>query len=121
MLLTIIASKLIKYNFKIDVYGEGSLKEKLKEKIIQKNLSDFIKIKNYELNINKTLNNYNIGLSLGKHQTFNRTIIEFMKSGIVVLANKSGNNVNIINNNYNGYLIPLNNVSLIQKKLKYLF
>ena len=119
--LTIIASKLIKYNFKIDVYGEGSLKEKLKEKIIQKNLSDFIKIKNYKLNINKILNNYNIGLSLGKHQTFNRTIIEFMKSGIVVLANKSGNNINIINNNYNGYLIPLNNVSLIQKKLKDLF
>jgi len=116
-----IAKKLKKMNIQIDVYGEGILKKKLIYKIKKEKLEKILKIKGYKEKIYNQLKNYNLGLCLGYNQTFNRTIVEYMKSGIVVLANNSGNNKNLINNNLNGFLIKNNNPRLYCDKINFLY
>lgn len=120
-LLIDILKKHKSKNIQLDIYGEGPLKKKLLEKIKEEKIENIIKLKNYEDKIYNILKNYNIGLSLAKHQTFNRTIIEFMKSGILVMANDSGNNSFLIDNNKNGFLIKKNNPKLYQDKILFFY
>ncbi|MDA9972619.1 glycosyltransferase [Candidatus Pelagibacter ubique] len=107
-------------NFVIDVYGDGQLKEELSNKINSNKLNNFIKIKDYEANIHKITKNYHIGLSISTFDTFNRTIVEYMKSGLTVIANNSGNNKNLFINGKTGILINNLNSSILSKKIIYL-
>ena len=107
-------------NFVIDVYGDGHLKEKLSKEINSNNLNKFIKIKNYETDIHKIIKNYHIGLSLSRFDTFNRTIVEYMKSGLTVIANDSGNNKYLFINGKTGILINNLNSSILSKKIVFL-
>ena len=116
-LLIDIFKKYKTKNIQLDVYGEGPLKNELAEKIKKEKIGNIIKLKDYKDKIYNILKNYSIGLSLAKHQTFNRTIVEYMKSGILVLANNSGNNPFLIDNNKNGFLIKKNNSRLYQDKI----
>lgn len=121
LLLIDILKKHKKKNIQLDIYGDGPLKKKLLEIIKEEKIEKMIKLKNYKDKIYKILKNYNIGLSLAKHQTFNRTIVEFMKSGVLVLANDSGNNPFLIDNNKNGFLIKNNNPKIYQDKILFFY
>ncbi len=122
LILIDTAKKILKKNkkFVIDVYGDGHLKEELSKKINSNKLNNFIKIKNYEANIHKIIKNYHIGLSLSRFDTFNRTIVEYMKSGLTVIANNSGNNKYLFVNGKTGILINDLNSSILSKKIIFL-
>ena len=122
LILIDTVKKILKKNkkFVIDVYGDGYLKEELLKQINSNKLNNFIKIKNYEANIHKIIKNYHIGLSLSRFDTFNRTIVEYMKSGLTVIANNSGNNKYLFINGKTGILINNLDSSLLSKKVIFL-
>ena len=107
-------------NFVIDVYGDGHLKQELSKKINDNKLNNFIRIKNYKSNIYNIIKNYHIGLSLSRFDTFNRTIVEYMKSGLTVIANNSGNNKYLFTNGKSGILINNLKASILSKKIIFL-
>ena len=122
LILIDTVKKILKKNkkFVIDVYGDGYLKEELLKQINSNKLNNFIKIKNYEANIHKIVKNYHIGLSLSRFDTFNRTIVEYMKSGLTVIANNSGNNRYLFINGKTGILINNLNSSILSKEIIFL-
>jgi len=122
LILIDTVKKILKKNkkFVIDVYGDGYLKEELLKQINSNKLNKFIKIKNYEANIHKIVKNYHIGLSLSRFDTFNRTIVEYMKSGLTVIANNSGNNKYLFINGKTGILINNLNSSILSKEIIFL-
>ena len=122
LILVKTVKEIIKKNkdFVIDVYGDGSLKSELINQINLNNLSNFIKVKNYKKDIFKIIRHYQIGLSLSRYDTFNRTIVEYMKSGLTVIANDSGNNKYLFVDGKTGVLIKNINEFNLSRKILFL-
>ena len=108
---------LIDTGFKLDIYGEGSLKEELitlsKELGVDLNIYD--NIENDELlNVYKR---YNYFISSATFEGNSKVILEAMANGCVVIAKDIINNREIIENSVSGILYT-DNLSEILVKLK---
>lgn len=108
-------------NLLVDIYGDytNEYGKKVINDVLEKNLDNIIFFKGFCSNIKEKLNEYNIGLVCSKSEAFGRVTIEYMLSGVAVIASDTGANVEIINNN-NGILYKYSNYNDLAKKIKYL-
>ena len=112
-----------KYRNKIqvDFWGNGVQEyvEYLKAEINNNNLQGTIELKGFTNNVWETLSMYDVGLNCTRFEAFGRTTVEFLISGIPVIASQLGANLELINEN-NGLFYKYDNIDDLQHALEYM-
>lgn len=119
-----LASMNKKYRnmFELDLFGtvEESYKEELQNYILENNLSEIVYFRGYRNNINEILSEYDIGVVNSKCEAMGRVTVEYMMSGLCVLASNRGANPELLDNGSYGYLYEYGNIKSIIEVLEYI-
>lgn len=96
----------IRSNIRIVFYGDAKFDymHKMKRYIKNNNLSKYIRFERYTNRLYAELTKNNIGVTCSKMEAFGRVTVEYMLSGLCVLASNTGANLEIIKDEENGYL-----------------
>lgn len=115
--------KEIRENIRLDLYGDVKKKyySYLSELIKDKGLQNIVTFKGYSKDMPNTLSKYNVGINCSKSEGFGLSTLEYMASGLCVLATSSGANTELIQDNKNGLLIEYGNPASIAEKLKEIY
>lgn len=107
--------------WKLEIYGEGTEKEKLLLKIKKFNLSNKIILKGITYNIEKAYLESSIYIMTSRYEGLPMVLLEASSYGLPLIsfACPCGPK-DIIKNGENGFLIEKNNIELISNKLKQL-
>ena len=106
------------YGWKLIIAGNGPEKEKLLEKIKKFNMSDQIKLLGNVSNLSELYSTSSIFTSTSSLEGFPNALCEAMISGVPAVSYDCPTGPSdIIIDNLNGYLIPLNNSTLFTEKL----
>ena len=92
-------------DFKLDIYGNGPLKEKLLNKIKGYELKDYINIYSENKNIEKIYLKYDLYLNTSKYEGFGLTTLEALECGLPVIGFDIPANKALIEDNKTGRLI----------------
>ena len=114
-------SEDLKKKIKIDFWGNGvpEYVDFLESEIKRKGLSEIIHLKGFTRNVWETLSHYDVGLNCTRQEAFGRTTVEFLISGMPVIASNLGANVELINKT-NGIFYEYNNVDELRKSIIYM-
>ena len=93
-------------NYKLDIYGNGPLKDYLLKKIIDNNMENYINIYDNNNNIKELLLEYDIFLNSSLYEGFGLVTLEALECGLPVIGFDIPANKDLIINNKTGYLIP---------------
>ena len=113
-----------KFDFHLDLIGDGSEKNKIVDKIYEYKLNDYVKVHGYlkKKDLNKLLNVGTIYLMTSFTESFGIVLIEAMSHGLPCIAYTSAEGANeLITNDYNGYLIENRSIDDMIDKIMYLF
>lgn len=105
-------------NWKLKIYGKGSLKKEILDNI------NFLKLSNIELldpipDIEKAYIESSIYVMTSRYEGFGMVLIEAMCCGLPCIAfDCPCGPKEIIQNGKNGFLIPMNNLDLFERELK---
>ena len=80
-------------SFKLDIYGDGPLKEYLKKNIIKNNLNKNVFIKGYSEKIAKILSKYDLLINTSYFEGFPNVVVEALENSVPVIVSKSGGGV----------------------------
>ena len=108
----LIINSLKNTEFDLDIFGEGSLKSKLKEASKNSNNINFLGIKPHEELMNE-YEKYQFYISLSSHEGNPKTTLEAMGSGCVVIVSNIPNNREIVSHLETGVLIEPEKDNLI--------
>ena len=92
-------------NYKIDLYGEGTLKQQLSELSEKRNINVSFKGKIQFKDLQKVYSNYCFFVSTSIFEGNPKTILEAQAAGCVVVALREKNTEEIIKNGFNGLLV----------------
>jgi glycosyltransferase involved in cell wall biosynthesis len=97
-------------NFRVDIYGEGEMKQYFMKKAISKNINRNINWLDSlnPSNVQNTIVNYNCLMSSSLYESFGVTLIEALSVGVPIIASDCGGPKDIVNE-INGILVPNNN------------
>lgn len=114
-----IAKKLLakNTNFKIQIAGEGSLYNRLKNEIQKENLTKKISLLGFVKDMKSFMFNTDIFVSTALWEGFGFVLAEAMAMKKPVLAFNLSSNPELIKNNENGFLIPPKNTDIFAEKL----
>lgn len=101
----------------LNIYGEGSLKNKLENLITELNMKDYIKLKGITTDIQSVLNQHDIYVMPSLWEGLSISLIEALASEIPILATDVGSNREIIKQNINGRLIKSNDINELKVNL----
>ena len=91
--------------YKLDIYGDGSLKNRLLEKIEEYKLNDYINIYPANKDIEKLYFNYDLYLNTSIYEGFGLVTLEALECGVPVIGFDIPANRTIIEDNKTGKLI----------------
>ena len=103
-------------SFEIDIYGEGSEKEKLKILVKENNVNVNFKGMIEYSNLQKIYKNYAFYVSASKYEGNPKTILEAQNSGCIVIVLDEKNSKDIIESNIDGIIV--NSVKEIKQEIK---
>ena len=106
---------------KIDFYGNGSKRyiRFLKHKLDKYQLNKIVTLNNYDANIYKKLNIYDIGCTCSKAEGFGRVTVEYMLSGLCPIVSNTGANLEIVDDKISGIVYEKGNIQDLKEKIKY--
>lgn len=109
----------VKRKCQVDFYGNGqkSYKNYLEKLVKQFNLESIVSIYAYDANIYSRLSEYDVGINCSRKEGFGRVTVEYMLSGLCVVATDSGANKELIQNGETGLLYPYGDVRYLSKLL----
>lgn len=118
--LNLLNSKA-KSQIEIDIVGSGTKEDELLliSKIKKYNLEKIVFFKGYDGKIYEKLNNYDFGINCSKAEGFGRTTIEYLSSGLFVIASSIGANKELICDKKLGTLYEIGNEEDLSKSLLY--
>ena len=118
-----LLDRKIKENIQVDIVGSGYVfaEENLKKEIANNKLESVINFKGYDKDIRKKINTYDIGIICSKSEGFGRVTIEYMSAGVCVIASNTGANIELIEENKNGFLYKKGNCYDLAKKITFVF
>ena len=108
----LIINSLKNTEFDLDIFGEGSLKSKLKEASKNSNNINFLGIKPHEELMNE-YEKYQFYISLSSHEGNPKTTLEAMGSGCIVIVSNIPNNREIVSHLETGVVIEPEKDNLI--------
>lgn len=92
--------------FELDFFGVGSKEyKKYLLSMVEDNKLNNIKFMEYDLNIRKKLENYDIGVNFSYHEGFGRVFVEYMNSGLCVLCTENGASRELIEDKVTGFFV----------------
>ena len=98
------------HNFQIHFYGDGgAYEQELKKFVCTNGLKEYVLFHGYSQNIEGELSNMDVGLMLSKNEAFGRVTIEYMLSGMPVIASKGGASEELIQDGKQGFLYEFGN------------
>lgn len=111
----------VKSQIEIDIVGSGTKEDEqlLISKIKKYNLEKFVSFKGYDDKIYEKLNCYDFGINCSKAEGFGRTTIEYLSSGLFVIASNIGANKELICDKKLGILYEIGNEEDLSKCLIY--
>lgn len=109
-----------KRNFEYYIIGYGPLEQEIRSLAKNLDVDKFVKILINPPNIHSLLRECDIFLSTSLFEGVSNSIMEAMIAGLPVVATDVGDNKYLIDNGYNGFLIPCKNVDQIVEKLEVL-
>lgn len=108
-------------DWKITIYGNGTEHQLLSDLIISKNLTESVTIK---VPVNKIIDKYlesSIFILSSRYEGFGMVIIEAMACGLPVISYDCPEGPSeIINDGVDGFLVPLNDINELSKKISIL-
>lgn len=99
-----ILENAIKNQIQIDVYGEGPYEAELLEMIKANDLDGIIRFKGGSSQLNELLSNYRYLLQPTYMECFSLSILESLAANVPVITTTVGGNLEIIENNKNGFI-----------------
>lgn len=107
----ILKNNLKDFNILVDFYGEGrkDYMNVFRNKIEIYQLQNVVSLKGYCRNIRSILKDYEIAVNCSRGEGFGLSTIEFMSSGLCVIAADTGANTEIIENKVNGIIFRYEN------------
>jgi glycosyltransferase involved in cell wall biosynthesis len=113
-----ILEKPIQNQIQIDVYGEGPYETELLEMTKTHNLEKIIHFKGGSSQLNELLSNYSYLLQPTYMECFSLSILESLAANLPVITTPVGGNLEIIENNQNGYIFEPKDYSALAEILK---
>lgn len=104
-------------NIHVDIYGVGPFKGRLMELYEKYNLQDTIIFKGNSPNMNKLYSQYNYLVLPTYMECFNLSILESLASNVPVITTNVGGNLEVIENNINGFVFEPKNVEKLTEIL----
>lgn len=101
----------------LDIYGNGPLKERLLNQIIEYNLEDYISIKEETKDIKEIYPKYDLYLNTSIHEGFGLTTLEALECGLPVFGFNIPANKNLIEDKKTGRLIDCYDIEKYSKEL----
>ena len=98
-----------KFNYAINILGDGELKDIFEQKIISNELTDKIKLLGTQIDISDILINSFCYISTSKWEGMPLSVIEAMSVGLPIIATNVTGNKDVVINNVNGFLYDINN------------
>ncbi|WP_214891716.1 glycosyltransferase family 4 protein [Exiguobacterium sp. s142] len=100
------------------IYGKGELEKDLKNRIIELDLENNVKIMGEKTNIYEVYKNYSFYVMTSKSESFGMVLLEALQSGIPVISFDCPNGPGeIIEDSINGYLIENFSIEKMAKKI----
>jgi glycosyltransferase involved in cell wall biosynthesis len=110
------------HDFKISIFGEGPLKQKLQEQIDQNNLQNYVKLEGFKLDIVPILASIDLFVLCSLHEGLPMSLLEAISLEVPVVCTDVGGIKEIITQNHSGFLVPSNDhnelTEAIQKLIK---
>lgn len=103
-----------KKKIKIEIYGDGSEKDKLQMLIDDYNLNKVIYLKGEVSNPYKYIKGNDLFILCSHFESFGLVIVEAMTLGVPVLAVETSNTYKLIDNKVNGYVVDNDDDSLFE-------
>lgn len=102
---------------KVDFYGGGrkAYIRQLQRYVKKKELNSFIEFRGYCSSIPAILPQYDIGVVASRAEAFGRVTVEYMASGLCVIASDTGANTEIIKHKENGLIYQYGNANALAK------
>lgn len=103
----------------LDIFGSGYDRylQEIRNKITINHLEDLVKIKGYDEKLREKISNYDCGIICSKSEGFGRVTVEYMATGLPVIASNTGANIEIIHDGVNGYLYEYGNYENLAEKI----
>ena len=101
----------IKRKIQVDIYGEGDEEytSYLLKLVDDNELCSIVDFKGYVENVKKLYSKYDMGVVCSKSEGLGRVTIDYMSYGCLVIASKSGANIELLCDEQNGYFYEYNN------------
>ena len=109
-----------KRKLQVDIYGEAypDYKKELTKNIHKMQLEDVVNFCGYCDHIPQKLAGYDIGIIASKAEAFGRVTVEYMLSGLLVIASDTGANTELIEDGKNGLIYPYKDIDGLTARLK---
>lgn len=109
-----------KRKLQVDIYGEAypDYKKELTKNIHKMQLEDVVNFCGYCDHIPQKLAGYDIGIIASKEEAFGRVTVEYMLSGLLVIASDTGANTELIEDGKNGLIYPYKDIGGLTARLK---
>lgn len=98
-----------KFNYTINILGEGKNKNNFENEILSNKLHDKIKLIGTKFDTSDILINSFCYISTSKWEGMPLSVLEAMAVGLPVIATNVTGNIDVVKNNVNGYLYDINN------------
>ena len=109
-------------DWKLDIYGEGGERQSIQEEIERNHLVGVISLKGVSSRIDKELLASSLFVMTSKYEAFSMAIIEAMSCGLPVVSYSCPYGpLSIIDDGYNGYLVPLDDEVSLANRICQLF
>jgi len=92
-------------NIKLLLVGKGKDEKKLKEKIFQYNLENNIRLLGYRKDVNEIMGMADVSISSANQEGLPVNILESMACGLPLIVSDCRGNVDLIENEKNGYVV----------------
>ena len=114
-------SKITNNNWKLIIIGEGELRHEYNDLITKLNLQERVTLLGNTQNVSKYYNSSKIFAFSSIYEGFPNALIEAMHYGLACISTDCPTGPSeLINNGSNGFLIPMNDVDLMSKKIQLL-
>lgn len=108
----------LEYN--LYIYGEGELREALENKITELGLSECVFLPGNVENIHEQIADAKFFVLSSNYEGLSNSLLECMMMGLPCISTDCAGSDEIINDHYNGILVPVGNVIALAKAMKIL-
>ena len=107
-------------NVHLFIIGDGYLRQQLEKLCKETGLNDYVTFTGWVKNVSEFYANSDVGLMLSTNEGFGRVTVEYMRSGLAVIASDSGANPELIEDKKTGFLFPTGDINALSELMELL-